>query len=207
MEQVRLGHTGLKVSRICLGTMTYGDPKWRDWVLDEAGQPPLHQARPGSGDQFLRHRRHLFQRRLGRGGGAGAEGFRRQARRLCAGDQGVLPGRWPPWRAVAQAHPARHRRFPAAAGHRLCRSLPDPPLRQSHADRGNHRGAARCGEGGQGALYRRLVHACLAVRQISFDRRENGHDEIRLHAEFLQSGVPGGGARDAAACAATPASA
>ena len=29
MEYVRLGNTGLKVSRICLGTMSYGSPKWR----------------------------------------------------------------------------------------------------------------------------------------------------------------------------------
>jgi aryl-alcohol dehydrogenase (NADP+) len=35
MEFVRLGKTGLKVSRICLGTMTYGSPTWRDWVLAE----------------------------------------------------------------------------------------------------------------------------------------------------------------------------
>ncbi|HSS14229.1 MAG TPA: aldo/keto reductase, partial [Rhizomicrobium sp.] len=45
MEQVRLGQTGLKVSRICLGTMTYGDPKWRDWVLTEdASRPFLKRA-------------------------------------------------------------------------------------------------------------------------------------------------------------------
>jgi 1-deoxyxylulose-5-phosphate synthase len=45
VEKVRLGNTGLKVSRICLGTMTYGDPKWRDWVLDEAaGRPFLKRA-------------------------------------------------------------------------------------------------------------------------------------------------------------------
>lgn len=36
MEYVNLGRSGLKVSRICLGTMTYGTPKWRPWVLDEA---------------------------------------------------------------------------------------------------------------------------------------------------------------------------
>jgi aryl-alcohol dehydrogenase (NADP+) len=36
MEYVRLGHTGLKVSRLCLGCMTYGSSKWRPWVLDEA---------------------------------------------------------------------------------------------------------------------------------------------------------------------------
>jgi aryl-alcohol dehydrogenase-like predicted oxidoreductase len=45
MEQVRLGNTGLKVSRICLGTMTYGDPKWRDWVLaEEASRPFIKRA-------------------------------------------------------------------------------------------------------------------------------------------------------------------
>jgi 1-deoxyxylulose-5-phosphate synthase len=35
MEYVNLGRTGLKVSRICLGMMTYGTSKWRSWVLDE----------------------------------------------------------------------------------------------------------------------------------------------------------------------------
>src|SRR6201996_1977073 len=45
VEQVRLGNTGLKVSRICLGTMTYGDPKWRDWVLvEEAARPFIKRA-------------------------------------------------------------------------------------------------------------------------------------------------------------------
>jgi len=41
MNYVRLGKTGLKVSRICLGTMTYGSPKWRDWVLDEDASRPF----------------------------------------------------------------------------------------------------------------------------------------------------------------------
>jgi aryl-alcohol dehydrogenase (NADP+) len=36
MDYIRLGKTGLKVSRLCLGCMTYGSPKWRDWILDEA---------------------------------------------------------------------------------------------------------------------------------------------------------------------------
>ena len=44
MQYVRLGSTGLKVSRICLGTMTYGSKKWREWVLDE------EESRP-----FIRH--------------------------------------------------------------------------------------------------------------------------------------------------------
>ena len=33
MDYVNLGTTGLKVSRLCLGMMTYGSPRWRDWVL------------------------------------------------------------------------------------------------------------------------------------------------------------------------------
>lgn len=37
MEYVKLGNTGLDVSRICLGCMSFGDPKnWKhDWLLDE----------------------------------------------------------------------------------------------------------------------------------------------------------------------------
>ena len=41
MEYVRLGTTGLKVSRLCLGAMTYGTPEWRPWVLDEATSRPF----------------------------------------------------------------------------------------------------------------------------------------------------------------------
>jgi len=45
MDYVRLGRTGLKVSRLCLGCMTYGTPQWRDWVLDEeASRPFLRRA-------------------------------------------------------------------------------------------------------------------------------------------------------------------
>ena len=35
MKYTHLGRTGIQVSRICLGTMTYGTSKWRPWVLDE----------------------------------------------------------------------------------------------------------------------------------------------------------------------------
>ena len=45
MDYVSLGTTGLKVSRLCLGTMTYGSPDWRPWVLDEVqGRPFIKQA-------------------------------------------------------------------------------------------------------------------------------------------------------------------
>lgn len=41
MDYVRLGSTGLKISRLCLGCMTYGLPQWREWVLDEAASRPF----------------------------------------------------------------------------------------------------------------------------------------------------------------------
>ena len=45
MQYVNLGASGLKVSRICLGMMTYGDPKWRPWTLGErAARPFLRRA-------------------------------------------------------------------------------------------------------------------------------------------------------------------
>src|SRR5262245_37235305 len=45
MEYVRLGSSGLKVSRLCLGCMTYGTPKWRPWVLDATeGRPFIRRA-------------------------------------------------------------------------------------------------------------------------------------------------------------------
>jgi aryl-alcohol dehydrogenase-like predicted oxidoreductase len=41
MDYVRLGSSGLKVSRLCLGAMTYGSKKWRPWVLEEEESRPF----------------------------------------------------------------------------------------------------------------------------------------------------------------------
>ncbi|AEH37079.1 aldo/keto reductase [Halopiger xanaduensis] len=35
MEYTTLGSTGMEVSRLCLGCMSFGDPDWREWVLEE----------------------------------------------------------------------------------------------------------------------------------------------------------------------------
>ena len=53
MEYVRLGSTGLTVSRICLGMMSYGDPGWRPWVLDEAAAEPLVREAVEAGVTFF----------------------------------------------------------------------------------------------------------------------------------------------------------
>ncbi len=45
MQYVNLGQTGLKVSRICLGMMSYGDTAWREWTLSEDdGRPIVRRA-------------------------------------------------------------------------------------------------------------------------------------------------------------------
>lgn len=53
MQYVRLGQTGLKVSRICLGMMTYGTSQWRDWVLDEEDSRPFVQRALELGINFF----------------------------------------------------------------------------------------------------------------------------------------------------------
>jgi aryl-alcohol dehydrogenase-like predicted oxidoreductase len=53
MQFVNLGRSGLKVSRICLGTMTYGSSKWRPWVLDEDESRPLIKQALQAGINFF----------------------------------------------------------------------------------------------------------------------------------------------------------
>jgi len=48
-----LGKTGLKISPISLGMMTYGSPKWRDWVLDEDAARPFVIAALEAGINFF----------------------------------------------------------------------------------------------------------------------------------------------------------
>lgn len=53
MDYVRLGNTGMKVSRICLGTMTYGDPKWREWTLGLRESKPFFKRALEHGINFF----------------------------------------------------------------------------------------------------------------------------------------------------------
>ncbi|NDU74215.1 aldo/keto reductase [Actinomadura sp. DSM 109109] len=53
MEQVRLGGTGMKVSRICLGMMSYGDPAVRAWALDEGAAEPIVRRAVEGGVTFF----------------------------------------------------------------------------------------------------------------------------------------------------------
>jgi 1-deoxyxylulose-5-phosphate synthase len=53
MQTVRFGKTGMKVSRLCLGCMTYGAKSWREWVLDEAESRPFLREAHERGINFF----------------------------------------------------------------------------------------------------------------------------------------------------------
>ncbi len=53
MDYVRLGATGLKVSRLCLGCMSYGSPQWRPWVMDEEQARPFFRRAIEAGINFF----------------------------------------------------------------------------------------------------------------------------------------------------------
>ena len=117
MRYTRLGSTGLKVSRICLGMMSYGDPASRAWFLDEEAAEPIVSASRRGGRHLLRHRRHVLRGRERGDHGPPAREAVPAPRRLRARDEGLLPDGARPERprALAQAHPLRHRRLAAAA--------------------------------------------------------------------------------------------
>ena len=53
MQYVNLGKTGLKVSRLCLGMMTYGSKKWREWILEEEEAKPFVKRALDAGINFF----------------------------------------------------------------------------------------------------------------------------------------------------------
>ena len=53
MQYTNLGKSGLKVSRLCLGMMTYGSSKWRKWVLDEEETLPFVKRALEAGINFF----------------------------------------------------------------------------------------------------------------------------------------------------------
>jgi aryl-alcohol dehydrogenase-like predicted oxidoreductase len=53
MEYTTLGRTGMEVSRLCLGCMSFGTPEWRDWVLDEDESLPIIERAIDLGINFF----------------------------------------------------------------------------------------------------------------------------------------------------------
>ena len=150
MDYARLGNTGLKVSRICLGCMSYGDPDRRrptarrrwPWALREDEARPFFKRAIELGINF-------FDTANVYSAGASEEITGRALKALARREDLVIatkvhgamsagperPG------SLAQGDPPRDRREPAPPRDRLRRPLPDSPLGRRHADRGDAGGA------------------------------------------------------------------
>ncbi|MCI0609572.1 MAG: aldo/keto reductase [Anaerolineae bacterium] len=53
MQYTNLGKTGMKVSRLCLGMMSYGSKKWREWILEEEESKPFIKRAFDAGINFF----------------------------------------------------------------------------------------------------------------------------------------------------------
>ena len=183
MDYVNLGRTGLKVSRICLGCMTYGKPPAPGemkggrhmWALnEEESQPFLRQALDlginffdtanvySSGDQRTGGRQFSEGEHAARGCGD------------CNESHGVMRDEPNGEGLSRKAILYRARRESEAAWNGLRRPLSDSSLGLRDADRGDARGAARCGEGREGAVHWCVVDVCVAVCKGAVSRRLHG---------------------------------
>ena len=203
MDYVNLGKTGLKVSRICLGCMTYGAPA--------TGKP-----QPGSHAWALNEEesRPFFRQALDPG-----INFFDTANVYSAGDSEEVLGRF------LKANVRREAVVIATKVNGVMRDEPnggglsrkaiffelDQSLRrlgtdyvdlyQIHRwdyetpDRRDTGSAARRGEIRQGALYGAL-HVCLAIHQGALSRRSSRLDALCFHAESLQPALSRRRARD-----------
>ena len=53
MQYINLGKTGLIISRLCLGMMSYGSKKWREWILEEKEAEPFVKRALDAGINFF----------------------------------------------------------------------------------------------------------------------------------------------------------
>ena len=202
MKYKNLGNTGLKVSELCLGCMSFGVPERGDhpWTLPEEPVRPLIRQAVDAGINY-------FDTANSYSDGTSEEIVGRALKDFTRRDEVVIatkvffpmsagPERR---RTVPQGHIHGDRRQPAPARNRLRGPLPDPSLGLLDADRRDSRSAARRREERQGALSRRFVDVRLAVQQGPASRPAARLDRVRHHAKPLQPAVPRGRTRNDAA--------
>ena len=197
MDYVRLGSTGLKVSRLCLGCMTYGSKKWRDWVLEEEESRPFFQRALEVGINFFDTADMYSDRRERRSRWARAQGH------ATARDRSSSPPksstRWAtiPTSAAFRASTSTTPSTTACAASapitststRFTASTTTRPIEETL-----ERWTTSC------ARARRSTSAALAMYAWQFAKMLAASDRaagaLRHHAESLQPGLPRRRARD-----------
>ena len=204
MDYVNLGKTGLKVSRICLGCMTYGEPVTgaakpgsHAWALNEQESQPFLRQALDLGINFFDtanvYSHGESEKVLGRFLKANT---RREAMVIATKLNGVM-------RDDPNGHGLSRKSIFFELDESLRRLQTDyVDLYQIHRwdyetpiEETLER-AERCGEIGQGALHRRFLDARLAIHQSSLSRGPARLDAFCFHAESLQPDLPRRGARD-----------
>ena len=164
MEYTYLGHTGVKVSRLCLGCMSYGDPQWRPWVLDKEAALPFFRRAVEQGINFFDTADMYSLGASEEITGAALREFANLEECVVATKvfNAMSPG--PNMSGLSRKHilqgcEASLKRL----GLEVNRPLPGAPFRSAHADRRNARRARPIGAARQGALYRGQFHRGLAI--------------------------------------------
>src|SRR6266511_1123271 len=185
MLYAQLGSSGLKVSRIALGMMSYGSQTEREWHLSQDEAEPIVRRAVEAGVTFFdtadTYSDGMTEEITGR---LLAKLFSRRDDYVLATKVFFPMGPGPNDRGLSRKH--------VLAG--IDASL--RRLGSGDPDRGDDGSPQRCGAGRQGALYRGLEHVRLAVRQGAAHRAGGRVDPVHLDAEPLQPGLPRGGAGD-----------
>ena len=181
MDYVKFGRTGLGVSRLCMGCMSYGIPDRgpHPWTLDEENSRPLIRQALELGINF-------FDTANVYSDGTSEEIVGRALKEFAqpGGCRDRDQGQWPNAAGterrglVAQGDLRRNRQQPAPARHRFRRPLSNPSLGSDSSDRGDDGGAARRRQSRQGAVHRRLQHVRLAVSKALYTSRLRGWTEF-----------------------------
>ena len=199
MQHTKFGKTGLQVSKLCLGTMTFGlqcDEAQSHAILDTAAAGGIDFL--DAADVYPLGGGHNTAGRTEEIVGGWLQGKRHEfiLATKCVGAMGPKP--WD--QGMSRKHILdADRRVAAAARHRLCRPLPAAQLRPAHADRRGAGGAGHRRAPRQGALCRRLQLAGLQGGARDRPQRAAQPRADQLGAAALQPAVPQLRARPAAA--------
>ena len=197
MKYVNLGRTGLRVSRVCLGMMSFGPHEERPWALPESDAEPIVRRAIEGGITF-------FDTADVYNGGESEVITGRVLSRLLPREEYVLAtkvhGRtWP----GENGRGLNRKHILASIDFSLQRlGLDYVDLYQTH--RWDHETPIEetmealhdIVRAGQGALHRREQHVRVAVREGAGGCRAQRLDAVRLDAEPLQPDLPRGGAGD-----------
>jgi aryl-alcohol dehydrogenase (NADP+) len=147
MKYVNLGRSGLKVSRICLGMMTYGTPEWREWVLNEEQSRPFIRRALEAGINYFDTADMYSQGVSEEVTGRALRDFARRDEVVIATKVFFPTGESPNQRGLSRVH------IMAAIDASLKRLgtdyvdlYPASPMGLRYTDRGNARSTARCRE-------------------------------------------------------------